>query len=90
MSETKLKHLLQTLWAANTSVRGLEIEDEIIKTFTSLESSRDAWKKLAEELEHPKHAYRYYCMWCGNLLVNIGHSPDCPIEQLRKMKEGEG
>ena len=54
-----------------------------------LTASRDAWKKLAEELEHPKHAYRYYCMWCGNLLVNIGHSPDCPIEQLRKLKEGE-
>jgi len=54
-----------------------------------LTASLSAWKAIAEELTHPKHAYRYYCMWCGNLLVNIGHSPDCPITKLEAMKAEE-
>ena len=64
-------------------------EEILVKMVDDLVKSRDAWKKLAEELAYPKHAYRYYCMWCGNLIVNIGHSPDCPIEQLRKMQSND-
>ena len=59
-------------------------------------ASRYAWKKVAELLEK-SYTYpsandgRLKCIHC--LTVYDGaiekHSPDCPIEQLRKLKEGE-
>ena len=62
----------------------------------SLTASRNAWKKLAEELgeswlENDHANYQWRCIHClettRKLPSNIVHSPDCPIEQLRKLKE---
>ena len=53
----------------------------------ALESSRDAWKKLAELLETMVDT----SACCGMRALGFPeHNTDCPIEQLRKLKEGEG
>jgi len=56
--------------------------------------SRDAWKKLAEELEKNCEVWvdeEPRCIHCNGWMDNkIQHSPDCPIEQLRKLEKGEG
>ena len=61
----------------------------------TIEASRDAWQKLAELLsekcivDNMVTSY-VHCIHCGDYAKSedgIIHSPDCPIEQLRKMKE---
>ena len=70
----------------------------IAKT-ASMQTSRDAWKKLAELFaEHwTVNLLGCHCIHCHkeqvwNMAGNTWkqtHSPNCPIEQLRKMKEGD-
>jgi len=65
-----------------------------------LKESRDAWKRLAELFaEHwTVNLLGCHCIHCHEEQVWDGtgntwkqfHSPDCPIEQLRKLKEREG
>ena len=52
-----------------------------------LKESRDAWKKVAEELVTMVDT----SACCGMRALGFPeHNTDCPIEQLRKMKEREG
>ena len=63
--------------------------EDIVKEFESLTASRDAWKKVALELEKRILVMDKPC--CQSQAYHGDtHSPDCPIEQLRKMKEVEG
>jgi len=50
--------------------------------------SRDAWKKLAVNLMDIIDNSKVYC--CDKHAKTGLHIPDCPIEQLRELKEGEG
>jgi len=72
----------------------------LVKRTHNLVISRNAWKKLAELFaEHwTVNLLGCHCIHCHkeqvwNMAGNTWkqtHSPNCPIEQLRKMKEGEG
>ena len=77
-----------------------QMANETGEKIKSLTASLDAWKKLAELLiihwrVTEGDAGYDYCIHCHqSTFLNPGkpvtHSPDCPIEQLRKLKEGEG
>ena len=81
----------------NSELNETEIAIREGSRILQLSASRDAWKKLAEELGKN---YDYgVCIHCDHALPDMprdeengigGHSPDCPIEQLRELKEGEG
>ena len=70
----------------------------MLKELDFLTASRDAWKVIAELLSEKWFVDNMvtsyvHCIHCGDYAKSedgITHSPDCPIEQLRKMKEGEG
>ena len=65
-----------------------------------LKESRDAWRKLAERATLKWEVWTtvkgtlfltcIHCGYVGYRVEDIAHSPDCPIEQLRKLKEREG
>ena len=73
----------------------------IAKT-ASMQTSRDAWKKLAEELasvwvDDCNPDGNMYCEYCDIIAtidketgLRCDHSPDCPIEQLRDLQRSEG
>jgi len=63
-----------------------------------LVSSRDAWKKLAEDMFGTIGIHTVWdseqteieCMHChqkAEIVGHITHSPDCPIEQLRELQK---
>jgi len=70
------------------------------EAWDKLVKSRDAWKKLAEDMAAFWVLKEFdgeviLCAFCGSSEKaecegEVVHSPDCPIEQLRKMKEEEG
>ena len=72
----------------------------LLEEIERLTASRDAWKKVAEELgknwkNTDSDSGIDYCNHCHcatffSSKETITHSPDCPIEQLRKMKGREG
>jgi len=61
------------------------------ETIATLETSRDAWKKLAEELGDMARVYAENegCVKCAGGMSDP-HSPDCPITQLRDLQRREG
>jgi len=77
--------------------------EDALKIIPTITASRDAWKKLAEELGQHSTFYDFYgsgnpneqgwhykCVHCDTFgHTEVTHSPDCPIEQLRKLKEEE-
>ena len=78
----------------------LELElREAESLIATLTASRNAWRKLAELFaEHwTVNLLGCHCIHCHkeqvwNMAGNTWkqtHSPNCPIEQLRKMKEGD-
>ena len=84
---------------AISTLRILDLEEKV----TTLTASRNSWRKLAESLGKEWVANfdgDLYCVHCNESVCEIteddiikndcAHDPDCPIEQLRKMKEGEG
>jgi len=75
-----------------TTILSSELSVILLDYISSIESSRDAWKKLAEELGDVITKDDGVC--CGLFVYGVGnaglHIPDCPIEQLRKLKEVEG
>ena len=72
------------------------LSDDILPKIESLETSRDAWKKLAEELgkemiERLTGECRCKaCLCYAEKEADIPHTSDCPIEQLRDLQRSEG
>jgi len=86
---------IMPLYPKNSRYSNILIASEEIKF---MRASRDAWKKVAETIAEKSYfmddtGAKEICTHCykeAYQFKDVAHSPDCPIEQLRKLQRSEG